>query len=116
MRRFSEPIIALSTMALTACVEPLSEGGRGCPCSGAWVCSDFDHICVPRDQACVAPVTSRLVSNDAGACESPTDPASLVPIDDFEDKNQEINGGGIDSAWFESDDKTGGCVRYEVAP
>jgi hypothetical protein len=107
--------LASLAAALSACVEPLTETGRPCPCSGAFTCSDFNHTCVLLEQACAAPPYTPAPT-DAGSCLRAIDSSDRVLIDDFEDKNVEISSGGIRSEWRKFRDNSGGCAEMDVAP
>jgi hypothetical protein len=72
---------------------------------------------VPRDRACDPPAQAPPSDGgDALPCDPSTDPDDLVLIDDLENKSRQITMGGVHATWFESDDKTGGCARLDVAP
>jgi hypothetical protein len=121
--RVTLALSALSALALFSCVEPLTESGRKCPCTGSWVCSDFyPQTCVPRADACTPPpfipVDSGVANEgDSEACDVGDDSGQVTLIDDLEDGDTNIGGsGGVQGTWVESHDKTEGCRLFYVAP
>lgn len=114
---------AIAALALSACVEPLNENGRQCPCTSTWVCSYLydPKTCVPRNEACIPPAAVSLASavtgsEDAAACATPTDGQSVTLIDDLESQDLRVRRGGVNGHWFPSDDHSSGCASYAIAP